>query len=172
MGSYKLSGLKLKTIASGQLAADVARAAWRTAVSARDHYRQPMPSKEQRLRTTADGFMAGLVACGFRGPWRYRNLDWEGAFLNVWDDWQPQELHPDRFPYFEFGGGPGRTSQPRDMLWQLKRTSPFHRYNTQPLPQEPDGLTPQEFLDIRVGAAQPEEWIALADAFLAEVKAR
>jgi len=41
-------------------------------------------TKEKRLRMTAEGFMAALVACGYRGPWRWSNMDWELPFYRVW----------------------------------------------------------------------------------------
>jgi hypothetical protein len=117
---------------------------------------------------TAEGFMAGLVACGYRGPWRWSHLDWELSFYRVWRDWPPQQRAPERFPRFELGGH-GRTSQARDMLWQLTRTSPFHQYRDQPLPEQPMGFSPQEYLEIRADAASPDEWVALAAAFLDDI---
>ena len=82
-------------------------------------------TKQQRLRTTAEGFMAGLVVCGFRGPWRWSHLDWELPFYRVWRQWPPQQRTPERFPTFQVGGHGGKL-EAREMLWQLKRTSPFH----------------------------------------------
>lgn len=128
-------------------------------------------TKPQRLRMTAEGFIAGLVACGYRGPWRWNNLDWELSFYRVWRDWPPQQRSPEQFPNFELGGH-GRTSQARDMLWQLKRTSPFHQYRDQPLPEEPMGLSPREYLEIWADAASPDEWITLAAAFLDDIQKR
>jgi hypothetical protein len=122
-------------------------------------------TKPQRLGMTADAFMAALVACGFKGPWRWSNVDWEPSFRRVWHDWPPQQRDPDRFPSFRLGGH-GRTSEPRELLWQLKRTSPFHNLRENPLTDQPFGLSPREFLEIWADAARPDEWVALAHAFL------
>ncbi|GGB23220.1 hypothetical protein GCM10011492_11340 [Flexivirga endophytica] len=126
-------------------------------------------TKQQRLRNTAEGLMAGLVANGFRGPFRYSHLDWELPFYRAWARWAPPQRNPSTFPAFEIGGH-GRTSQARELLWQLKRTSPFHEYNRELLPVAPRGLTPEEYLEIWVTDALPQEWIALAARFLAELK--
>lgn len=114
--------------------------------------------------------MAGLVVSGYRDPWRWAHHEWEGAFYRAWADWPPAHRRPGDFPSFQLGGGAGRTSQPRDMLWQLKSTSPFHRYQDDVLPQEPMGMTPHEFLGIWATTASPNEWVALARAFLAEMR--
>lgn len=119
---------------------------------------------------TAEGFMAGLVASGYRGPWRWAHHQWEHAFYGAWSEWPPVGRAPQDFPRFRLGGGAGPTSQARDMLWQLKRTSPFHEYQSDPLPEEMFGLTPVEYLEIHADAARPDEWIALADAFLREMR--
>lgn len=113
--------------------------------------------------------MAGLVANGFHGPWRWNNLDWEFAFYKAWRDWPLQQRDPKSFPFFEVGGT--RTaSQAREMLWQLKSTSPFHDHDKEPLPLMPRGLTPEEYLEISVDGASPEEWVSLAKKFLTELK--
>lgn len=112
--------------------------------------------------------MAGLVANGFRGPWRWNNLDWELAFYKAWREWPSQQRDPGLFPRFELGGH-RTSSQAREMLWQLKTTSPFHGYQDQLLPLEPMNLSPHEYLEIRVEGATPEEWISLAQAFLKEM---
>lgn len=125
-------------------------------------------SKQQRLRTTAEGFMGGLVVCGFRGPWRWSHLEWELPFYRAWRRWPPQQRSPERFPTFEVGGH-GRSSQAREMLWQLKRTSPFHDPHSQQLSSEPMGLSALEYLEIWTDTATPDEWTALAAAFLAEI---
>jgi hypothetical protein len=91
--------------------------------------------------------MAGLVANGFRGPWRWRNLDWELPFYEVWREWPPQQRDPSSFPGFA-PVGHGTTSQAREMLWQLKRTSPFHEYDSSPLTTEPFGLSAVEYLEV------------------------
>jgi hypothetical protein len=122
-------------------------------------------TKQQRLRNTAEGFMAGLVVNGFRGPWRWNNLDWELAFYKAWRDWPPQQRDPKLFPRFELAGQ-RTSSQGREMLWQLKATSPFRGYRDEPLPLEPLNLPPAEYLEIWVEGATPEEWISLAAAFL------
>lgn len=57
-------------------------------------------------------------------------------------------------------------------MWQLKRTSPFAGGWANELTDEPFGLTPREYLDIWVGGASPDEWIALADPFLALMRDR
>ncbi|GAT89609.1 hypothetical protein CVCC1112_4268 [Paenarthrobacter nicotinovorans] len=109
--------------------------------------------------------MAGLVVNGFQGPWRWNNLDWELPFYKVWRDWAPQQREPQSFPRFELAGT-RFTSQAREMLWQLKSTSPFQAFQTEALPVEPRGLDPVDYLEIYAEGAEPEEWIALAAAFL------
>ena len=116
--------------------------------------------------------MGGLVLCEFAGPFRWAHHQWEGPFYSAWRHWQPAQLHPDRFPNFRVGGGAGTTSQARDMLWQLKRTSPFHTYNSQPLTTSPMGLAPREYLEIWVDAAAPGDWEDLANSFLEVMKSR
>lgn len=112
--------------------------------------------------------MAGLVANGFRGPWRWGNPAWEYAFYKAWGEWPPQQRDPKMFPSFELGGH-RTTSQAREMLWQLKRTSPFANYDKEELPLNPRGLSAEEYLDIWAEGATAEEWKALARAFLAEM---
>lgn len=46
-------------------------------------------TKQQRLRNTDEGLMAGLVGCGFRGPARWSNFDWELPFMKARGDWAP-----------------------------------------------------------------------------------
>jgi hypothetical protein len=125
-------------------------------------------TKQQRLRNTAEGLMAGLVANGFPGPFRYSHLHWELPFYRAWARWAPAQRNPSAFPAFEIGGH-GKSSQARELLWQLKRTSPFHGYDNGPLPIQPRGLTVEEYLEIWVSDASPQEWIALAADFLAEL---
>jgi len=127
-------------------------------------------NKQQRLRNAAEGFMGGLVANGFLGPWRWKNLDWELAFYKAWRAWPPQQRDPGSFPHFELGGH-RTSSQAREMLWQLKATSPFCNYQDEPLPTEPKNLTPVEYLEIWADGATPDEWIALAAGFLREMGA-
>lgn len=112
--------------------------------------------------------MAGLVAAGFQGPFKYSHLTWELPFYRAWARWAPARRNPAAFPLFEVGGH-GRSSQPRELLWQLKRTSPFHGYDTDSLPASPRGLTAEEYLEIWVSGASPEEWISLAKDFLVEL---
>lgn len=128
-------------------------------------------TKQQRLRTTAEGFMAGLLACGYRGPWRWSHLTWELPFYQAWRDWPPPRRTPNLFPSFE-PGGVGKSSEPRNMLFQLKQTSPFHYYQDEELPAEPLGLTPREYLEIWAGIATADEWIALASTFLTHINER
>lgn len=126
-------------------------------------------TKKQKLRNTADGFMAGLVANGFQGPWRWNNnLDWELPFYRAWRGWAPQQRDSAFFPSFELGGH-RTTSEAREMLWELKSTSPFAAYQTDPLPLKPLGLLPHEYLEIWADGATPDEWTALGAAFLAEM---
>lgn len=61
-------------------------------------------TKTQRVRVTAEGFMAGLVVSGYRGPWRWSNLNWEHAFYRAWRDWPPPLRTPEDFPRLELGG--------------------------------------------------------------------
>ncbi|UCN14785.1 hypothetical protein LFM56_00175 [Cellulomonas iranensis] len=51
----------------------------------------------------------------------------------------------------------------------MKSTSPFNGYNRGPLNSAPRGLTPEEYLEIWVEGATPEEWMDLARSFLAEM---
>jgi hypothetical protein len=113
--------------------------------------------------------MAGLVANGFRGPFSYSHLEWELPFYRAWARWAPAQRNPSAFPAFAIGGH-GRSSQARELLWQLKRTSPFHEYDSEPLPIQPLELTVMEYLEIWVTDASPQEWTALARAFLAELE--
>lgn len=122
-------------------------------------------NKQQRLRNAAEGFMAALVECGFRGPVHWSNLDWELPFLQAWHQWEPAGRSPRDFPKFEIGGYRS-SSEPREMLWQLKRTSPFENGWNQTLTDQPHGLTPREYLEISAKGATPDEWIDLARTFL------
>ncbi len=128
-------------------------------------------TKQQRLRNTAEGLMAGLVECGFRGPAHWSNLDWELPFMKAWGDWYPKSRAPQDFPVFKVGGY-RTSSEPRELLWQLKRTSPFAGGWTNELTDEPFGLIPREYLEIWVGGASPDEWIGLAESFLALMRER
>lgn len=123
-------------------------------------------TKQQRLRNVAEGFLGGGVAVGFEGPFRWAHHQWEGSFYRVWRNWPPAARAPRDFPAFQIGGSAnGRTSQARDMLWQIKRTSPFEGFKQQPLNPSPMGLTPEEYLEIWVKGATPDEWKNLARAF-------
>jgi hypothetical protein len=128
-------------------------------------------NKQQRLRNAAEGFMAGLVANGYTGPFRYSNLDWELPFYRAWDRWEPPRRNRADFPSFRLGGARS-TSEPREMLWQLKRTSPFNLYASERLPTHPMGLTAEEYLEIWAKGADPTEWIALGADFLDELGKR
>lgn len=124
--------------------------------------------KPQKLRNTAEGFMAGLAAAGYTGPFRWRNLQWELAFYDAWRRWEPKDRNPEFFRVFELDGH-GKTSQGRELLWQLdKRTSPFQDYRNGINPQ-PRGLSPREFLETDVKGATADEWVELAQAFLHEM---
>lgn len=127
-------------------------------------------TKQQRLRNVAEGFLAGLVAAGFDGPFRYSHLDWELPFYRAWRAWAPASRPGADFPKFEVGGSAdGRTCQVRETLWQVKRTSPFSEYRSQPLTAAPMGLPPEEYLEIWVKEATPQEWVDLARCFLAHL---
>lgn len=128
-------------------------------------------TKTQKLRNLAEGFMAALVECGYRGPWRWAHHQWEGPFYRVWYEWEPHTN--DAFPRLELGGSAnGRSSQARSVLWQLKRTSPFYGYDTEPLTVNPRGMTPREYLDLWCDGATAEEWVDLGAAFLEEMAKR
>lgn len=131
----------------------------------------PNVTKQQRLRNAAEGFMAGLVDNGYTGPFKHSHLNWELPFYRAWARWEPARRNPAAFPSFQVGGH-GRTSEAREMLWQLKRTSPFHDYSCERLPTEPLGLPIAEYLEIWVDGATPEEWIALSADFLDELGER
>ncbi|GAB3438973.1 hypothetical protein GCM10027517_11840 [Phycicoccus ginsengisoli] len=132
-------------------------------------YGVPM-TKTQRLRNCAEGFMGGLVEAGFPGPWRWAHHQWEGAFYSAWRNWAPATRNPKLFPTFKVGGGGGASSQARDMLWQLKSTSPFHDHDRAPLNRHPRGMTASEYLEIHVEGASAQEWQELAASFLAGMR--
>lgn len=124
-------------------------------------------NKTQRLRNTAEGFLAGLVEVGFVGPFLWADHQWEGTFYRSWGRWRPAARTSAGLPQFKLGGSAdGRTSQARDMLWQIKQTSPFRDFRTQPLTTSPYGLSPQEYLRIHVQGASPAEWMSLSESFL------
>jgi hypothetical protein len=128
-------------------------------------------TKTQKLRNVAEGFMAALVECGYRGPWRWAHHQWEGAFYRVWTSWAPHTN--DEFPRLKLGGSAeGRTSQAREILWELKRTSPFAEHDHELLTDQPLGLTPREYLDDYCKGASADDWVALASAFLVEMESR
>jgi hypothetical protein len=126
-------------------------------------------NKQQKLKNTAEGLLAGLVAVGFKGPWRWAHHEWEGAFYRAWRMWPPAR-NTQIFRTFQVGGSAdGRTSQARDILFAVKSTSPFYGYDRGPLNPAPRGLTPEDYLQISVDGATPQEWTDLARAFLAEM---
>lgn len=114
--------------------------------------------------------MAGPVVCGYRGPWRWNDLDWELVFYKAWRAWPPSVINSLQLPLFAVGGS-GTSSHGRDMLRQSKATLPFHQYREQPPPFRPLGLAPAEYFEIWVEAANPPKWIALSAAFLEEMGA-
>jgi hypothetical protein len=82
-------------------------------------------------------------------------------------------LQAEVFPRLALGGSAdGRTSQARSILWELKRTSPFSEYSTEPLTAQPLGMTPREYLDDYCDGATADEWVSLAAGFLAEMAKR
>lgn len=123
-------------------------------------------NKTQRLRNTAEGFMAGLVANGYTEPFSDRG-DWEFAFRKAWDAWPAKDRNPKDFPKFGISAYCG-VSEPRNMIWQLMQTSPFVDYENG-LNQEPRGFTPEDYLETFVEGATADEWIGLAAAFLREM---
>ncbi|MDQ4110524.1 MAG: hypothetical protein M3306_05410 [Actinomycetota bacterium] len=128
-------------------------------------------TKTQKLRNLAEGFMAALVECGYRGPWRWAHHQWEGTFYRVWNDWEPHTR--DAFPRLEVGGSAnGRSSQARSILWELKRTSPFYGHDSKPLTVAPRGMTPREYLDDWCDGATTDEWVDLGAAFLEKMAKR
>lgn len=129
-------------------------------------------TKQQRLRNAGERFLAGLAAVGFSGPFEWSHHQWEGAFYRAWNQWPPASRTPAVFPRFAVGGASdGRTSQARDMLWQIKTTSPFHDFRNSELTTTPHGLSPAEYLDIWTEGANAEEWQDLARRFLRNVAA-
>lgn len=115
--------------------------------------------------------MASLVECGYRGPWTWAHHEWEGAFYRVWAEWEPHSR--DVFPKLELGGSAnGRSSQARDILRELKSTSPFANFQTGPLTARPREMAPREYLDLWCDGASTDEWVGLASAFLAEMDRR
>lgn len=126
-------------------------------------------NKQQKLKNTAEGLLAGLAAIGFEGPWRWAHHEWEGAFYRAWRTWPPAGDDA-TFRTFEVGGSAdGRTSQARDILFALKGTSPFAGYDQRSLNHAPAGLTPEEYLEVSVEGASPQEWMDLARSFLKEM---
>ncbi|NTW39506.1 MAG: hypothetical protein HGA44_06385 [Cellulomonadaceae bacterium] len=127
-------------------------------------------TKQQKLRNTANGLLAGLVAVGFEGPWRWAHHEWETAFYKVWRAWPPAG-DTQYFRSFRIGGSAdGRTSQARDILFAVNGGSPFDGYDRGPLNPRPLGLSAREYLEDCVEGATPEEWMTLASALLAELK--
>lgn len=114
--------------------------------------------------------MAGLVVCGYRGSWRWNDLNWELVFYKAWRAWPPSVVYSLQLPLFAVRGL-GTSSHGRDRLRQLKATSPFPQYREQPQPPRPLGLAPVEYLKIWVEAASPPKWIARSAAFLEEMGA-
>ncbi len=126
-------------------------------------------NKQQKLKNTAHGLLAGMVAIGFEGPWRWAHHQWEGPFYRVWRAWPPAS-NTECFRTFQVGGSAnGRTSQARDILFAVNRTSPFDGFNREPLNKHPMGMSPQEYLEDYVEGATPQEWMDLAAALLAEL---
>lgn len=126
-------------------------------------------NKQQKLKNTAEGLLAGLAAVGFKGPWHWAHHEWEGAFYRAWRNWPPAR-DAQTFRAFQVGGSAdGRTSQARDILFAVKSTSPFDGYDRGPLNPAPRGLTPEEYLEISVEGATPQEWMDLARSFLTEM---
>jgi hypothetical protein len=127
-------------------------------------------NKQQRLRNCAEGFLGGLAAVGFEGPFRWAHHQWELSFYWAWDRWAPATRSPRTFPTFQVGGSAnGRTSQAREILWTINRNSPFDGYDKGPLNVAPRSLTPSEYLEDYVEGASPAEWMELARAFLAKM---
>lgn len=126
-------------------------------------------NKQQKLRNTAEGLLAGLAAVGFEGPWRWAHHEWEAAFYRAWRAWPPAS-NTAYFRKFQVGGSAdGRTSQARDILFTVKSTSPFYGYDRGPLNPKPMGMTPEEYLEVWVEGATPQEWMDLAGALLTEL---
>jgi hypothetical protein len=126
-------------------------------------------TKQQKLKNTAEGLLAGLVAVGYEGPWRWAHHQWEGAFYRAWRAWPPSS-NTDVFRTFQVGGSAnGRTSQGRDILFAVNRNSPFDGYNQRPLNPTPRGQAPVEYLADSVEGASPQQWMDLARAFLVEM---
>ena len=129
-------------------------------------------TKQQKLKNTAEGLLAGMVAVGFDGPFRWPHHEWETAFYRVWRAWPPSS-NTEVFRTLELGGSAnGRTSQARDILFAVNRTSPFVGYDRGPLNPAPRGMTPQEYLETSVEGASPQEWMDLARALLDELPER
>ena len=80
--------------------------------------------------------MAGLVADGFLGPFRYSHLTWE-LLLPGLGQVGARAAEPLRVPRFRDRRTRKDKSQPCELLWQLKRTSPFQAYDHEPLPLSP-----------------------------------
>lgn len=127
-------------------------------------------TKRQRLQNIAEGILAGLVAVGFEGPFVWAHHEWEGPFYRAWRAWPPATRSPEYFRTFAVGGSAdGRTSQARDILFSVSSRSPFHGFDSQPLNRTPMGLSPEEYLELWVQGATPEEWKDLARSLLEEL---
>lgn len=127
-------------------------------------------TKQQRLANTAEGFFAGLVAAGWEGRFAFRNrfLDWELPFYRAWGGWEPKDRSPEMFPVFAFGGSAnGTVSEARSLLFAVSSRSPFADYDNGLNPQ-PATLEPLEYLQSYVKGASPQEWVDLAQAFIAQ----
>jgi hypothetical protein len=128
-------------------------------------------NKRQKLRNIAEGFLAGLAAVGFQGPWRWAHHEWEGAFYRACREWPPSSR--DVFRKFGVGGSAdGQTSQAREIPLTVKGTSPFYGFDQKPINAKPMWLTPEEYLDVWVEGSSPQEWMALATRFLAVMEPR
>lgn len=126
-------------------------------------------NKQQKLKNTAEGLLAALAAVGFDGPWHWAHHEWEGAFYRAWAKWPPAR-DTKVFRTFRVGGAAdGRSSQARDILFAVKSTSPFDGYDRSPLNTAPRGMAPEEYLEIWVEGATPQEWMDLARSFLSEI---
>lgn len=114
--------------------------------------------------------MGGLIMAGFEGPFPWAHHEWEGPFLAAWRQWSPSSDNSPYLPTLE-AGGTGTSAQPRELLWQLKSTSPFHNHDSEPLNQNPRGVSVEEYLEYNIHGATPDQWRELAEQFLANMTA-
>lgn len=124
--------------------------------------------KNQKLLLLANGFLGALAARGVT-DFATDNIAFEGPFLSAWRQWQPTVQSREVLPKIEFGA----VNQPRNIIFRVNRsTSPFKKFRSEGIEQNPHNSTPEEFLEDWCSELPVSDWLNLADLFLLEVDAR